>query len=272
MYMPGEAGADDDGVDARRSRCLRPCSVSSCLVRSRCSVSATPTAGCLAWATVQARTALTTCWKPRSLPGSSRSVKKPWVWPSWRRKSTGTPASRSAVGVGLALVAQDVVLGGEHDRRRQAGQRRGPQRRGVGLGALGGVGHVVVPEPHHRVAGQQQLVRPGRRRTAGRSRRRSPGRSAPAGRSPGRRGRGPAAPSPRRGSRRRCRRRRSAARRRRRRCRRGGRRSTRARRSSRRRPSGSGARAPGGSRRARPRTTSARRACGPSCRTRRSCR
>ena len=38
---------------------------------------------------------------------------------------------RQPLGVGLALVAQHVVLGREHHRRRQAGEAPGAQRRGV---------------------------------------------------------------------------------------------------------------------------------------------
>ena len=62
------------------------------------------------------------------------------------------------VGVRLALVAQHVVLGGQHDGRRQPGEVRRLQRRRVGLGPACRVGQVVVPEPDHRVARQHQLV------------------------------------------------------------------------------------------------------------------
>ena len=46
------------------------------------------------------------------------------------------PGLAQALGVGLALVAQHVVLGGQHHRRRQPGEARRAQRRRVGLGAL----------------------------------------------------------------------------------------------------------------------------------------
>src|SRR3954451_1374160 len=45
-----------------------------------------------------------------------------------------------AAGVGLPLVAQDVVLGGDDDGGRQALEALGPQGRGVGVGARRDVG------------------------------------------------------------------------------------------------------------------------------------
>lgn len=61
-------------------------------------------------------------------------------------------------GVGLTLVAQRIVLGSEDDGGRQAREVGGLQRRRVDVGAGAGVGGVVVPEPDHRVAREQQLV------------------------------------------------------------------------------------------------------------------
>ena len=49
---------------------------------------------------------------------------KPWKSPGKRRASTFTPASRSASRVGLALVAQRVEAGGDHERRRRLAQPR----------------------------------------------------------------------------------------------------------------------------------------------------
>ena len=65
---------------------------------------------------------------------------------------------REPLRVCLALVAQRVVLGGEHHRGRQAGEAPGTQRRGVRARAHRPVGRVVVPEPLHRVAAHEQLV------------------------------------------------------------------------------------------------------------------
>ena len=137
----GEAGADDDGVDVTGRWGRRGVGGGLHVVGWSRPRSAGRRGGLRRGRSVQARTALTTCWKPRSLPGSISSVKKPCVWPAWRRKSTGTPASRSALGVGLALVAQDVVLGGQHDGRRQAGERRRPaaaRRRAAARSAASG--------------------------------------------------------------------------------------------------------------------------------------
>ena len=85
-------------------------------------------------------------------------MKKPCIWPSKRRCATGTPALSSRVGVQLALVAQHVVLGGDDDGGRQPGQVGGAQRRGIRMQPGRGVGRVVVPEPGHGLAGQQQVV------------------------------------------------------------------------------------------------------------------
>ena len=65
---------------------------------------------------------------------------------------------RQPLGVGLALVAQRVVLGREHHGGRQAGEGVGAQRRGVRARAHRRVGRVVIPEPRHRVAAHDQLV------------------------------------------------------------------------------------------------------------------
>ncbi len=60
--------------------------------------------------------------------------------------------------VKLALVAQDVVLGGQDHRRRQSGQALGAQRRSIWIDPHRGVGCIVVPEPLHRRAADDQLV------------------------------------------------------------------------------------------------------------------
>ena len=93
-----------------------------------------------------------------SWPGTIKSVKKPCIWPGDPEAVDGHARGLQGVGVRLALVAQHVVLGGQHDGRREAGEVGGPQRRGVGFGPAGGVREVVVPEPHHRVPRQHQLV------------------------------------------------------------------------------------------------------------------
>ena len=49
---------------------------------------------------------------------------KPWKSPGKRRSSTGTPASRSASRVGLALVAQRVEARGDDQRRGGVVQAR----------------------------------------------------------------------------------------------------------------------------------------------------
>src|SRR3954451_6317550 len=58
--------------------------------------------------------------------------------------------------VRLTLVAQDIGLGGDHERLRKADKflRRRPQRRGGDFGALVLVA-VLVPEPLHRVTAQE---------------------------------------------------------------------------------------------------------------------
>src|SRR5215211_4569759 len=60
------------------------------------------------------------------------------------------------VGIGLALVADHVSLGGDDQGGRQPGEllEAGPQRGGGGLGPLGRVGGVLVPGPLHGVAAQ----------------------------------------------------------------------------------------------------------------------
>ena len=62
-------------------------------------------------------------------------------------------------GVGLALVAQYVVLGRQDHGRRQAGEALSAQRRRIRANAHRRVWCVVVPEPRHRVAADDQLVR-----------------------------------------------------------------------------------------------------------------
>ena len=113
----------------------------------------------------------------------------------------------------LALVAQRVALGGDHQRGRQGGEPVGEQRRQVGVGEVGGRGGVLLPVPGGLARVEPdvgQLV--GLSRPAGRG----TGRSAPtAANRPG-----CAARRPGRGCRRRCRRARTSARRARGRCRR----------------------------------------------------
>ena len=67
------------------------------------------------------------------------------------------PSLVEFAGVGFALVAQHVGAGGLHQGRWQALELRGgrPQRRGVDLVTLFGVGGVVVPEPLHHVFGEE---------------------------------------------------------------------------------------------------------------------
>jgi len=60
--------------------------------------------------------------------------------------ATSTPAAARA-RVGLALVAQGVVLGGEDDRRRQAGEARRAQRREPGVSRVGSAER-KLPENH----------------------------------------------------------------------------------------------------------------------------
>ena len=109
--------------------------------------------------------------------------------------------------VRLALVAQDVGLRGDHERRRQPAQVRRAQRRGVRVAAVGAV-EVELPEAPHRGAGEavalRELVRGARveRDVADRD----TTRPAPAAGSPLPR-HGAAARSRRRGYRPRCRRR-----------------------------------------------------------------
>ena len=79
------------------------------------------------------------------------------VWPRAVNPSTGTPAAASAVGVGDALVAQRVELARDDERRRQARQVVGAQRRRLGIGPVGGIG-VVVPEPLHQRRRQDVAV------------------------------------------------------------------------------------------------------------------
>ncbi len=85
-------------------------------------------------------------------------MKKPCIWPSKRRLVDADTVLRQPLGVGLALVAQRVVLGREHHGGRQAGEGAGAQRRGVRARAHRRVGRVVIPEPRHRVAAHDQLV------------------------------------------------------------------------------------------------------------------
>ena len=53
-------------------------------------------------------------------------MKKPCVWPGVAPVVDRDAGLLQALGVGLALVAQHVVLGGEDDGGRQAGEVRGP--------------------------------------------------------------------------------------------------------------------------------------------------
>ena len=55
--------------------------------------------------------------------------------------------------VGLALIAQRIVLGRDHQSRRQPCQTFGCQGRGVGM-AVVRAAQVLVPEPEHRLAGE----------------------------------------------------------------------------------------------------------------------
>ncbi|MBP2018155.1 hypothetical protein J2Z79_001554 [Symbiobacterium terraclitae] len=58
-------------------------------------------------------------------------------------------------GVGLALVAQRVELGGDDERRRQVGRVRHLQRRGAPVAVVFVAVDVVVPEPLHHGRGQE---------------------------------------------------------------------------------------------------------------------
>src|SRR5579862_3814556 len=66
------------------------------------------------------------------------------------------PGLPQLVGVGFPLIAQDVGLGGDDERRWEPLQLldAGPQRRGSDLVALGRVTRVLIPSPHHGVAPQ----------------------------------------------------------------------------------------------------------------------
>ena len=61
--------------------------------------------------------------------------------------------------VGLAFVAERVVLGGDHDRRRHAPQLRRPQRRDAPVRRVGTAARVAVEEPPHR-SGLEQVPGP----------------------------------------------------------------------------------------------------------------
>jgi hypothetical protein len=65
------------------------------------------------------------------------------------------------VTVCLALVAQHIGFAVDDESWRQALEvfEGGVQRGGRDLGALGGVGRVLVPEPHHVVAAQEIAFR-----------------------------------------------------------------------------------------------------------------
>ena len=54
-----------------------------------------------------------------------------------------------APGIGATFVAQRIVAGGDHQGRRQAGQRGGAQRRHPPVAAARLVGRVVIEEPFH---------------------------------------------------------------------------------------------------------------------------
>ena len=49
---------------------------------------------------------------------------KPWKSPGKRRSSTGDARVAQRLRVGLALVAQRVEAGGDHERRRRLAQPR----------------------------------------------------------------------------------------------------------------------------------------------------
>src|SRR5262245_66330367 len=76
--------------------------------------------------------------------------------------------------IGLALVAQHVVLVNQEQRLGQALEllRAGVDWRDVNVGALGNVGQILIPEPFHRLFGQpwtfgKLLVGAGRHRGVG---------------------------------------------------------------------------------------------------------
>src|SRR6266487_2189258 len=71
------------------------------------------------------------------------------------RVGARNPGVAQPLGEGLALVPQDVVLGGDDQSRRQPGQffETGPQWRGGALGALLLALGVLVPVPPHALAG-----------------------------------------------------------------------------------------------------------------------
>ena len=75
--------------------------------------------------------------------------KKPWMSPSARTASVGTPACASRLRVRLALVAQRVVLGGDHDRAREAGEVGRADRGEPRIVEVGRRARVVLPEPAH---------------------------------------------------------------------------------------------------------------------------
>jgi hypothetical protein len=59
-----------------------------------------------------------------------------------------------AVGEGSDLVAKDVVLGADHEGRRQARQIASQEGRRIPIGAVGFVGQILVPIPGHTGAAE----------------------------------------------------------------------------------------------------------------------
>ena len=80
---------------------------------------------------------------------------KPWIWRSKLMCVHAVAGLRELVRVLQRLVAQRVVAGGQHQRRRQLRQVGVQQRRGAPVQVLRLVGDVVVVEVVHRVRGQQ---------------------------------------------------------------------------------------------------------------------
>ena len=74
------------------------------------------------------------------------------------RERDGHARLAQAFGVGLALVAQGVVFGGDHVRGGQARVAHGAQGRGVGMRTVAVGAEVVVPEPPHALAREQVAV------------------------------------------------------------------------------------------------------------------
>ncbi len=84
---------------------------------------------------------------------------KPWMKPGNRRSVTGVPACLERVCVGLALVSERVERGGDDERRREAGQVLGEQRRHPRIGCVSPRGpEVVVRVPVHLGVGEQEAL------------------------------------------------------------------------------------------------------------------